>query len=436
MVLVRSFAYSLVGLVLILSAAVAARADQPSQIILAAASEANAAPAPVATTAPATQPAAEEAAASWPPGLIMQGLKACHASDGLDALGLRIWGFVETGFVGRLTTGQNPLPGRAFDARRPDTLRLNQLRITLDRPYDATKNFDIGGRADILYGGDAKITHSYGLLDKAGEDNGDEWIDMTQAYGQIWLKTGKDSGLESTIGKMITTFGAEVIDATGNALYSHSYLFNFAIPFTHTAVMEKYIINSQWSAYFCITNGWDDFEDNNHSHSYMAGGAWSSEAQIGGHSATTVNLNFITGPEQSDNNHDYRTCIDLVATHWWTEKLSQTLNADFATDSVSGGVGQANWGGIAHYLTYTFNDYLSGTWRTEWFRDDGGTRTGVDASWYENTWGVGITPCPNDAILKNLLLRPELRWDFADEPAFGGDNHNMLTLAFDVIFKF
>ena len=91
---------------------------------------------------------------------------------------------------------------------------------------------------------------------------------------------------------------------------------------------------------------------------------------------------------------------------------------------------------MAHYLGYTLNEYVTGTWRAEWFRDDGGTRTGFDGHVFENTWGVNLTPLPADKVLKNLSLRPEFRWDFACQPAFGEDHRNQLTAAIDVIFKF
>jgi hypothetical protein len=169
----------------------------------------------------------------------------------------------------------------------------------------------------------------------------------------------------------------------------------------------------------------------------MAGGSISGAEQIDGHARTTYCVNVITGPEQPDNVSNYRTVLDQTLTHWWTSKLSQSLNGDYGIEQNVPDVGCERWYGLAHYLTYTFNDYVSGTWRIEWMRDDGGARTGVDGSLYESTWGVGVTPAPNDAVLKNLLLRPEFRWDWADQPgAFGDDHRNQLTVAMDVIFKF
>ena len=379
---------------------------------------------------------AEPQASAWPPGLIMDALKAMNASQGFDDLNLRIYGYSEGSYTGRLTGGQHPLPGRSYDARRPNNARLNQIDLTVERPYDNTKSFDVGFRIDGLYGGDAMLTHSAGLFDKAGTGQSDNWADLLQAYGQLWFKTGKESGLELTFGKFIEAAGLENVLPVNNALFSHSYIFTFAEPTTHTGVVAKYYVNSQISAYFGVVEGWDVFNDNNNAHSYVAGGSWSSSEQVGGHAKDQVLFNLITGPEQPDNTSNYRTLMDFIYTHWWTEKLSESVNFDWVTEENVPGYGRVNAYGPAHYLTYIFNDYVSGTWRIEWFRDAQGARTGSDASWYESTWGLGITPFPNDKILKNLLLRPELRWDWADRPVFGDDHSNQLTAAFDVIFKF
>ncbi len=268
---------------------------------------------------PAGEPA-ERAVAAWPPGLIMEGLDKVGLGQPMAAAGMSIYGWVDSGFTGRLTGDSNPLFGRAFDSVRPNNLKLNQLVLTLDRPYDAAKSFDFGFRMDGMYGSDAQFTHSVGLFDKAGEGNGSNWADVPQIYGQLWFRTGDQSGLDLTVGKWLTTIGYESIYAPLNALYSHSYLFFYAQPFAHTGVKLNYTFNSQASAYFAIVNGWDNFRDNNHAHSYITGVSLSSKEQIDGHSRSQVGLNVITGPEQDGNVNHYRTLLDMTATHWWTAK--------------------------------------------------------------------------------------------------------------------
>jgi hypothetical protein len=390
---------------------------------------------------PATAPAAET---PWPPGLLMDGLDAVGAKSTLDALGLRVWGYTEASFTGNLTNGQRTLFGRGFDSARPDNVQLNQVRLTLERVYDTNKSFDIGGRFDLLYGSDARFTkntfpggHDYAILENVGEGQGADWLDFLQAYGQMWFKTGQESGLEVLVGKFLSPLGYEATDAALSPIYSHGYLSNFAVPTAHTGVKLNYAFNSQYSAYFAVVTGWDTFvDDNNNAPSYIFGGAWNSCTKCGQKVKDALTVNFITGPERIGNSHDDRSVIDATYVHLWTEKLSSTINGDWGTeDGAAPHGGRANWYGLAHYLTYVFNDYVSATWRTEWFSDDSGVRIGHEGNFYENTFGLTLTPWPKDKVLKNLLFRPELRWDHSNEAVFGSD-HDAMTAAVDVIFKF
>ncbi len=219
---------------------------------------------PQSPAAPASQPQEEATGVAWPPGLAMEGLDKLGLGEPMKKANLRFYGFVDSGFTGRLTGDGNPLFGRFFDARRPNNLRLDQLVLTLERTYDTEKSFDVGFRMDGMYGGDALLTHALGLFDKAGTGSGDNWADVPQIYGQLWFKTGKGSGLELTVGKFITPMGFESTYGPSTPLYSRSFLFGFAEPISHTGIKANYIVNPQVSAYFAIVNGWDDFEDNNH----------------------------------------------------------------------------------------------------------------------------------------------------------------------------
>jgi hypothetical protein len=407
-----------------------AQATRPAPAADAAASEPSEPP-----KVPARQPAQEATEAAWPPGLIMEGFDKVGLGDPMKKPGLRFYGFVETGFTGRLTGDSDPLAGRAFDARRPNNLRLNQTVLTLERPYDATQSFDAGFRMDGMYGGDALLTHSAGLFTKAGHGQGDNWADVPQIYGQLWFKTGRASGLELMVGKFLTPMGFEGTYAPGNSLYSHSFLYSFAEPISHTGVKANYVFNSQASAFFAIVNGWDDFADNNHAHSYMTGLSLSGKEQIDNHARNQMSVSMMTGPEQSNTVHDYRTLLSMTGTHWWTAKLSSGLAADWGTEKNVGGFDRANWYGVAHYLSYIIDPHVTATWRAEWFDDDSGRRIGTEGSYLENTLGLAIAPCPKDHFLRNVMIRPEIRWDNAQHPAFD-DRFNQLTAAVDVIVKF
>ena len=61
---------------------------------------------------------------------------------------------------------------------------------------------------------------------------------------------------------------------------------------------------------------------------------------------------------------------------------------------------------------------------------------------YEATLGVTITPFPHDPIGRNLMVRPEIRYDWTDSSAFrfypanGTLWKDQLTFGADVIFQF
>ncbi len=344
-----------------------------------------------------------------------------------DDLGLKFGGWVEQSYTFNTDSPSDRLNvGRVFDDRSND-YRFNQFIVYLARELSDGKNFDIGGKIELMYGSDARFIHQRGLADNI--DDNTVQFDPVQFYALLRAPIG--NGLTLKVGKYVTTLGAEVIDAPVNALFSHSYLFGFAIPFTHTGVQLDYPINDDLGIYYGLVKGWDVWNDNNSALSHMFGFYGSL---LDGKLSHFVNL--ITGPEADDNNSDYRTVLDIVVTYLWNEQLSQTVNIDYGIeqDAAPGG-GNARWWGIANYLTYTFNPQLAATLRTEYFRDDDGTRLGYTADMYETTFGLDVHPYKN---LMNLRLRPEIRWDHAaaGTPFDGGSDDNQVTLAIDVIFTF
>lgn len=438
------------------------------------------APAP---ESPTTQPAEEAASAAWPPGIMQDALGFIGLKKPMDDLGLRVWGHVQTSFTGRVYGGPSRHQGppraalflRGFDGHDFNNLQLNQLKLTFDRPMDTSKPFFLGGRFEFLFGSDARNIHSYGLTDghsiygnppfanphNPWPFNRREHFDIVQMYGEAWIKTGENGqGLDIMFGKFVTPIGAEVIDATGNYLISRSMLFTYAEPGTHTGLKLTYNFNPTNNVYFAAVRGWDVFKDNNKGASWISGFLWSSQALCGANPRTSFALNAIVGPEQFSSPkfsgrtawHDdpgTRFLLDLIWTYRYTEKLTQVVNFDFGyEDNVPNAVNNegvarrrdSDWMGLAYYLNYVFNDYVSATGRAEWFRDHYGVRTGFQGDFYEITTGLTVTPFPKDKYLKNLQFRPELRWDWsANNAPFHGHGNNdpmQMTAAIDMIYKF
>jgi hypothetical protein len=314
--------------------------------------------------------------------------------------------------------------GRVFDDRSND-YRFNQLVVNLERTLSDGSEFDLGGKVELMYGSDARFIHQRGLADNI--DDNTVQFDPVQFYGLVRAPIG--NGLTVKFGKYVTMLGAEVIDAPANALFSRSFLFGYAIPFTHTGIQFDYPINDNLSVYYGLVRGWDVWQDNNSSVSHMAG-VYGSLAE----DKLSYLINVITGPERDHENTDYRTVFDVVLTYAATENLSLSFNADYGNESGTGGAGNY-WWGLAGYATYRFNPQLAATVRSEYFRDATGTRLGFTADVFEVTGGLDIHPLRS---FRNLRVRPEIRWDraFGDTPFDGGTDRDQVTLGADVILTF
>ena len=105
-----------------------------------------------------------------------------------------------------------------------------------------------------------------------------------------------------------------------------------------------------------------------------------------------------------------------------------------ARDTVERADGSPTYGAFT-ILTYHLNQYLDLNGRGEWFWDKDGARTGKAAHYGEVAVGLNIMPN------RWINFRPELRGDFASDPAFGSVSssqreRSQFTAAFDVILKF
>lgn len=377
-----------------------------------------------------TPPAAEPEA---PPRPLMALLDRIGVGDALTDARINIFGHIEGSWTHNFSSGERLLAGRVFDIENDDPT-LNQLDLTIERTVDfSSGQWDVGGRVEMIWGGDARFLHSLGLFDYQGFDNGtDNQFDLNQAYVDLSVPLGK--GLRVRAGKFVTLLGQEVINPTGNALYSHSYLFGYAIPFTHTGVLGTYQASDKLTVNAGITRGWDTtLEDNNGTLDFLGGISYTIS------DATTLIVNVVTGPDQPGDNDNWRSVFDAIVTHKITDDLTIAVNGDYGYEAnsvatVSGS--DAQWFGVAGYVSKKFNDSLTLNGRAEYFNDQDGARIGGTAtSWYEATVGVSVKPLAHDDIGQNLVIRPEVRFDYAEDPVFDGD-YNQFTFGIDAYFTF
>ena len=138
----------------------------------------------------------------------------------------------------RSSVGRARTTCSAFDDY-PDHLNLDQAWVYFEKIAEADAcSADWGYRFDMVYGVDAQKTQAFGNDDNVWDvsfDNGSYGWAMPQAYAEVGF-----GDWSVKVGHFFTLVGYEVIPATGNFFYSHSYTMFNSEPFTHTGVLGTY----------------------------------------------------------------------------------------------------------------------------------------------------------------------------------------------------
>jgi hypothetical protein len=283
-------------------------------------------------------------------------------------------------------------------------------------------------------------------------------LDLNQANFVIGLPVGYGLGFEG--GKFDTLVGYEVIDSPSNPLFSHSLIFTQE-PLTQTGALAIYNVTDPTSANVVVveggfSRGWDQAtKDNNGSIDYTGQIAYTKNDTTTSTMIYSLTLTAITGDETASGPQDgWRTLIDFVGKYNFSDQLSFGVNGMYAcqAQTANGGFGggTGEWYGAALYAKYlppNIGSYLALNARVEWLDDNdgaaitqyaGGTaNSNIPNQFYEATIGVAVTPLPNDANLKGLTIRPELRWDYSDHSAFdGATQHDQWTAGVEAYFTF
>jgi hypothetical protein len=398
-----------------------------------------------AQTAPAS-PAATPTPSPRAP--LMAGLDQLGAAQPLDALGLNIYGYAEGGYFYDASAPKSNGPTYIGFNSFKNTAILDKIDLTFERTVDPTKKqFDIGYHAEGIWGADAALIHSNGMGDtQTGRNQGD----IVQAYVDF---AAPGIPLRVRVGKWIELagfeqFSANIYGAFGDpsrALYSYSYQFLYAEPGTQTGILATYVLNGQWSFDAGATRGWNQsLHANKGNPDFLGRITWTPSDKTAVIFVMTEGPEFPAGvgPNQPPrDNSDLWTALDLVVTQKVTDNLSLGLGFDYVYSPHIPGVGSGQqWGGVAGYVSYAIDPHFTFNTRLEWYGDRSGFGSGATGfgiiNFYEATVGLAIKPLPKDTVLSHLLIRPEIRYDDSDRPAFGRGDRNRLSLAVGVLFTF
>ena len=366
---------------------------------------------------------------------------------------------IEAGITGNFAAPSNKLNfGQLFTDRANEPL-LNQGLFTVARAIDPKETgYDFGFKLQGMYGADARYTHYIGILGTGLRARNQ--FDLTEANVTIHMPWFTEGGVDVRAGMFSTPMGAETIDPSTNSFYSHSYIFNFGLPFKQSGAYATWHATDKVDLYLGLDTGVNTsfFKagDNNTSLAAMFGfGLNLMDGKL-----TVLALTHAgseTPNRVTPSANDFRRYLnDVVITYKATEKLTLITELNYARDDF----GRAEAWGIAQYAGYALTDTLTLNARAEVFRDSqgffvgayptnsgplyaqmglpttvlGGTRTTY------GSFTIGATYKPSlPAPIAGLLIRPELRFDRSlngTKPYKGGRVAGSITLATDVILQF
>lgn len=330
-------------------------------------------------------------------------------------------GFVSVGYTTNLEKPDSRTNAyRVFDTD-DGSIRLDVVELVVQK--EAKDAGSVGFRVDLTAGSAIPSIAAASGLFRDAETGKAEDFDLQQAY-VTWLPSSK---VRLDVGKWVTHMGNELIEGYDgwNDNYSRSFLFGYAIPFTHTGVKATFTATDSLTIMGLVTNGWDNVKDNNSSKSFGGQVAYNS-------TPVSVFANYIGGKERDEES--FRHVLDGIVVIRPVAGLTLTLNADWGQDEDAAGPGRdARWYGFAGYVKYALSDSFALALRCETFTDRDGFRTGTVQRL------TGFTLTPELKVGKHVVLRGEVRHDRSDEDVFTKRSEprgSQTTLAFNAIYFF
>ena len=305
-------------------------------------------------------------------------------------------------------------PLRNFDFEH-NQFSLALAEIALSKPPTADDR--VGFRLDLDYGPVAAWVAS---ADPGGPE---VFQNIQQAYISYLAPAG--TGLTFDVGKFVTQHGAEVIEAKDNWNYSRALLFSWAIPYYHMGLRVGYSPNDKATIGASVTNGWNNSTDNNSAKTYGLQGIFKPVAPL------TAVVNYMGGPEQTDNSDDWRHLFDITLTYAIDDVFSVMGNYDYGRDEVLGS--GVTWQGVGVYLKAQATPYFAVIPRYEYYNDEDGFTTGAAQNVQEFTLTAEVKHS------QGLLLRLEYRRDWSDVDFFsknGTPRDNQNTFTAGLVYSF
>lgn len=347
--------------------------------------------------------------------------------------GIRTFGWVENGYTGA-STGPGLLSVEPRLNRFGNEYLLNQIGLVLQKPLEQDQ-FNLGFNIRYFAGADAALGQPKGGI--GSRDTNPRFShDFRDLYLSAHLPILTEGGMDFKIGRMNTIIGYNGFLAPYRPFYSSDYQFFYSQDGAFTGFLTDLHVNDRLDLWNGMTLGANTFFVNRSAHSYCYIGQvnyWLTDER-----RTRLTGSVYLGPNAifaaPEMNGDFVTMLELRVQQNWSERFTQVVQSNMGWDANTP-VGTGSWYGIYTLALFHARPTLDINFRAEWFDDVRGTRTGFDANYAEVTLGVNWHP------FRWLEIRPEIRGDFASEPAFGasgrpGGHHSQLTGVISAMVKF
>jgi hypothetical protein len=395
---------------------------------------------------------------------------APEPTPGLWVNGIHLSAQIEAGLMGNPSGPADGLNFGQLFTDHANQAQLNQLLLTANKPLDPKDpDYQWGFKLQFMYGSDARYTQFLGELNRV-DPNSRYQLDVVEANVLAHLPWLTEGGIDLKAGQYPTPLGYETIDPSTNLFYSHSYIFQFGLPFKHTGALTVTHVNGMLDIYAGADTGtnttFGPLGDNNGA----VGG-------LGGFNLTFLDGNLTAlalthfGPEQPTRllspegfnaNGQWRYYNDVIVTWKATEKLTLVSEANLVRDGFGAVNKPVNGFGFVQYASYALTDTVALNGRVEYWRDDNnffvasfptnngpilaqqgfgppvhvapGSNTTYGALTFGVTWKPAL-PAP----VTGLLVRPEVRWDHAftnNHPFNAQRDNNAVTLGVDAVLTF
>jgi hypothetical protein len=355
-----------------------------------------------------------------------------------------IYGWVEPGAnISTSTLDFNKISGTggnypAAYSYQPDTIQLDQAALYFERTPDEIQRThnDWGFRVALLYGTDYKYTFSNGILsNQYTQDERLYGFDPVMYYLDFYFPQFFE-GENLRIGRYISIPDIEAQLAPNNITYSHSLLYTYD-PYTQNGVVSTTMLSKNWRVQLEVSTG-NDISPLDKQFRQFTPAACVIYTSNSGNDAIYPCMNGLNNEQFGWNNiqHAVATWYHKINDHWhtdteawymWENHTPDSLNAhgeavlaamfpapQYNIGAPSGAqcsnpalvyCTSREWA-IVNYLNYQHDPHNVWTWRSDYFNDATGQRTGFKGSFLE--FDLGYTHWVGDA----LELRPEARVEY------------------------